>query len=45
MTDEERKSVFAKQDAMLWILSLTEKDVKTTIAQVQGDIRRALKAE
>lgn len=45
MTEEERKSIFAKQDAMLWILSLTEKDVKGTIAQVQGDIRRALKAE
>lgn len=45
MTEEERKSVFAKQDAMLWILSMIEKDVKGTLSQVQGEIRRALKAE
>ncbi len=45
MTEEERKSLWSKQDAFLWLLSLIEKDVKGTITQIQSEIRRALKAE
>ncbi len=45
MTEEDRKSIWVKQDAILWILSLVEKDVKSIVEQIRSDIRKALKAE
>lgn len=45
MTEEERKAIWSKQDAVLWLLSLIEKDVKGVITQIQSEIRRALKTE
>lgn len=44
LKDTQRAELFAKQDAALWILSLTEQDIKVTIEQVQKEIRTALNA-
>jgi len=42
LTDEKRRSLWAKQDAALWILSLTEKDAQSTLDQVKKQIEVAL---
>lgn len=42
MTDVTRHSFYARQDAMLWLLSLTDRDAKETVRQIESDIRRAL---
>lgn len=44
LTDVERQSLWAKQDAALWILSLTEKDGKGMLEQVKTQIKTALNA-
>lgn len=44
LDDEQRMSLWAKQDACAFILSLTDKDAKTTLAQLQTQIRNALRA-
>lgn len=44
LTDNDRASLWAKQDAALWLLSITEKDTKSAIAQIRRDIDRALNA-
>lgn len=38
----EREAMYAKQDAMAFILYLTEKDAKGEISQIEGEIKRAL---
>lgn len=44
LTDEQRRSLWAKQDAALWLLSLTDKDAKSVIEQIHKEIRTALQA-
>lgn len=44
LTEEERKSMWAKQDAMLWLLSLTEQDARASLEQVHKEIERAFNA-
>lgn len=44
LTTAEREKLWAKQDAMLYILSLTEKDAKGELEQINAEIRRALNA-
>lgn len=42
LDDEDRVSLWAKQDACLWLLSITDKDVKSTIKQIRSEIRHAI---
>lgn len=42
LTDEQRKSTWAKQDAALWLLSLIDKDAKGTIKRIEEEIKRVL---
>ena len=44
LTPEARASLWARQDAMVWILSVTEKDARGTLEQVEKEIRVALNA-
>lgn len=44
LTPDERSSLFAKQDAMLWLISLASKDVKIELAGINAEIQRALAA-
>jgi hypothetical protein len=44
LTEQQRMSLYARQDAMRWLLSHTEKDGAATIKAIQADIRRALMA-
>jgi hypothetical protein len=44
LTPEERQSVYARQDAMRWLMSLTEKDGAAAAKAIEADIRRALAA-
>jgi len=44
LTETQRLSLFARQDACTFILSLTEIDAKSTIVQIHKDIRHALNA-
>jgi hypothetical protein len=44
ITQEQRVSLWAKQDAALWLLTLTDVDVKSTIDQIHSDIKRAISA-
>lgn len=45
LTDTQRNSIWSKQDAALWLLSLIEKDVKSAIAQIHSEIRRAINVQ
>ena len=42
LTPEQQHILWAKQDAALWILTLTEMDVKTAIAYIEKQIHQAL---
>jgi hypothetical protein len=42
LTDEQRYSLWAKQDACLFILGLTSRDAKSEIESILLDIRKAL---
>lgn len=42
ISDETRKQLWAKQDACTFILSLTEKDAKGQLEQIQNEIKRAI---
>ncbi len=42
LTDDQRKSIWAKQDACLFMLSITDVDAKGTIAQIKNEIKRAI---
>jgi len=42
LTDTQRVSLWAKQDAIQWILSLTEKDAKGAIEQINKEIKLAI---
>lgn len=44
LSDEERKSLWAKQDACLWIISLASQDVKTALTDIKKRIKTALNA-
>jgi len=43
LTEKERMSIFAKQDAMLWILNLASKSPQKELDSIKTDIRKALK--
>lgn len=43
LTEQERMSLFAKQDAMLWLIQIQDDNAKEEIARIQADIKRALK--
>lgn len=45
LTEKARESIWAKQDAMIFLLSLVEKDTKSAIGQIHREIRQALKVE
>lgn len=45
MTEKQRLSVWAKQDAMLWIISMVAKDAKGNLEQIHKEIKQAIKAE
>lgn len=42
ITDSARQSLWSKQDAMLWFISLASTDVSTEIANINAQITRAL---
>jgi hypothetical protein len=44
LTEKERMSLWAKQDACTFILSITEKDAKGAMQQIQSEIKRAISA-
>lgn len=44
LTETQRASLWAKQDACQFILSLTEKDSKGQLEQIQNEIKRAINA-
>jgi hypothetical protein len=44
LSDEERNVLWAKQDACLFILNLTDQNPRTAIDSVMRDIRRAINA-
>lgn len=44
LTDEQRRSLWGKQDAMQWFLSLTEQDPKGEIERIETEIKTALNA-
>lgn len=44
LTEKERMSLYALQDATLWIISLAEKDAKGTIEQIHKEIAANLHA-
>ncbi len=45
LTDPERFSLWAKQDACLWLISVASGDAKTEIGRIQADIKRALQSD
>lgn len=42
LTDTQRQSLWAKQDACMFILSLTEKNAKEEIEHIQKEIKAAI---
>lgn len=42
LTETQRASLWAKQDAAIWILSLTEVDAKGAIEAIQNQIKKSL---
>lgn len=42
LTETERASIYAKQDACLWIIALVAKDAKALIKQIETEIKKAL---
>lgn len=45
LTQEQRNSIYAKQDAMLWIMSMIVKDAKSELETIHSEIKSALKVE
>lgn len=43
LTDGERLSLFAKQDAMKWIMGIGEGDPKAVLEKIGSDIKKALR--
>lgn len=44
ITEATRQSLWARQDAMLWLITLAEKDAKGAIQAINDEIRKALNA-
>lgn len=44
LTEEQRKAIWAKQDACMFILSLTDRDAKGAITQIKNEIKKAISA-
>jgi len=44
LTEQQRETLWAKQDACLFILSLTDKDAKTSLDSVLREIKHAVNA-
>ncbi len=44
LTEAQRLSIYARQDAMRWLLSLSERDAAEAMRQIQADITRALQS-
>jgi hypothetical protein len=44
LTETQRQSLWAKQDACTFLLELTEKDAKGTIEKITNEIRQAINA-
>lgn len=44
LPEKDRQAIWAKQDAIKWLLGLFEKDAKGAIEQVEKEIRGALEA-
>lgn len=42
LTEAERLSIYAKQDAMLWLISLAGENPKSAIEQIDNNIKVAL---
>lgn len=42
LTDRQRDSLYAKQDAALWLLALTNKDAKKMLESIEAEIKAAL---
>lgn len=42
LTDAARQSLWGKQDAMLWLISLASSDVRAEVAHIHAQIKRAL---
>lgn len=42
MTDQERATLWGKQDACMLIISLMEQDARAAIAQIENEIRQSL---
>lgn len=42
LTEAERVSLWGKQDAMLWLISLASEDPKSVMGQIDADIKKAL---
>ena len=42
LTESARQSLWAKQDAMLWLISVGSRDVRSEIASINREIARAL---
>lgn len=44
LTQEQRVSLWAKQDAAAWLISIIDTDPQGAIQQIESDIKRALQA-
>lgn len=44
MSQEYRNTLYARQDAILWLLALAEKDAKAEIDRIHAEIKTALNA-
>lgn len=44
LTDEQRKTFWGKQDAMIWLISLGAKDTQKEIENIKNEIKTALNA-
>lgn len=45
LDEVKRQSIWSIQDAMVWMLSLMEKDAKKSLEQIHRDIKQALQVE
>lgn len=44
LNDTQRASLWAKQDAILWLLSIAQKDAKNVLEQIHKEIKVAISA-
>ena len=42
LTEAQRQAIYAKQDAMRWLISLNNKDAKQELEAINGEIKKAL---